>query len=221
MANNFSSVSFPLEGARLHFKLCYQVITKSLSKHRTYSLDLEFKFIQNSFAKDSAWPTVQALSDEFNRLVVSKVIPILGKNVQITGLWMISGSTSVNVHVYQFGSGSRNAVLPEINLVFVLQPFHKRNNYRLHVKGAALEFQSVPLSEPDKASIFEFETLYTSVLSLFDGDLMLQYVRNNDSIISSVFKESVKISKGSSPSAKKPKPSVQRAPNRSLRPSKP
>ena len=60
----------------------------------TSSLCFDFKYLENLFALQEAfqgWPTVQAVSDELKRLVVSKVLPILGKNVQITGWWIITG----------------------------------------------------------------------------------------------------------------------------------
>lgn len=211
MANNFSSVSFPLEGKQIQFRICYQVVNKSIpSKKRTYSLDFEFKYLENRFAQEGplfSWPTVQSLSEELQRLVINKVLPLLGKNVHITGLWITAGSNSVHVHLYEFGLGTKNAASPDTSLYFVLQPVTKKISYRFYVKGASLDFLTIPLSDSDKSTIYSFETLFTSVLSLFDGYLLLQYIRNNDLMISSVFKESVKFSKSSfSSSDKKKKP---------------
>ncbi len=95
---------------------------------------------------------------------------------------------------------------------FVLQPVTRRTSYRLYVKGASLDLQTIPLSDSDKSAIYSFETLFTSVLSLFDRSLLLQYTRNNDFMISCVFRESVKFSSSSSSDIKplpRPNKSVQ------------
>ena len=205
MANNFSSISFPLEGNKLNFRICYKIVSKSLPRNKSaFSLDFDFKYIENSYAqkeKEEAlfkWPTVECLSEELKRLVLNKCLPLLGKNVHITGSILTAGNNSVHVHAYEFGLGTRNAVPPDTSLYFVLQPVTRRTSYRLYVKGASLDLQTIPLSDSDKSAIYSFETLFTSVLSLFDGSLLLQYTHNNDLLISCVFRESVKFSSSSS-----------------------
>lgn len=223
MANNFSSVSFPLEGKQLKFRICYQVVSKSIPRNkRNYSLDFDFKYLENRYAQESpvfSWPTVQSLSEELQRLVLNKVLPLLGKNVHITGYDLTAVNNSVHVDAYEFGLGTKNAVPPDTSLYFVLQPVTKRTSYRLYVKGGSLDLQTIPLSDSDKSAIYSFETLFTSVLSLFDGSLLLQYTRNNDLMISCVFRESVKFSSSSS-SDRKPLPIAKKgvSASKSLRP---
>lgn len=73
MADNFSS------GSKLTFKINYKVLTAPMS---TLSLSFEFQYLENTFGATKA-PTVRSLSDEFISLIVAKLLPILGKNVQI------------------------------------------------------------------------------------------------------------------------------------------
>ncbi len=154
--------------------------------------------------------------------MLAKLLPLLGKNVQVTSMELTSGTTSILVHVYEFDLGVRNAVTPETSLYFVLQPLKKKQSYRLYVKGASLDFANAPLSDVDRVAISSFETLFISVLSLFDGTLLLQCVRNNDVIVSAVFKEGVKFNPPRpKPPANAPKgsrrlagPAVPKPPNR-------
>jgi hypothetical protein len=217
MADNFDSISFPLEGKTLRLRISYQLIGKPAPKTKqtkqTYRLEFEFKYIENTYAQGpfrDTWPTVKSLSEEMERLVLSKVLPLLGKNVQVTGLSIAAGSHSVLVNLYAFGLGEKNAVSFETSLYFVLQPFKKKTSYRLYVKGASLEFLTTPLNDVNRAAISSFETLFVSVLSLFDGSLLLQYVRDNDLIVSSVFKEGVKFR--TRPSKRTLQPNKTRAP---------
>jgi hypothetical protein len=223
MANNFSSISFPLEGNKLNFRICYHVVSKSLPRNkRAFSLDFDFKYIENSYAQEaiSTWPTVESLSEELKRLVLKKCLPLLGKNVHITGYILTAGNNSVHVHAYEFGLGTRNAISSDTSLYFVLQPVTRRKSYRLYVKGASLDLQTIPLSDSDKSAIYSFETLFTSVLSLFDGSLLLQYTRNNDFMISCVFRESVKFSSASSSDIKPlPRPNKSVLSSKNKRPS--
>jgi hypothetical protein len=204
MADNFASIPFPLEGKLLHFRIIYQLVGKAYGPKKLYSLEFDLKYIENTYAKEAlSWPSVEGLSAELKRLVLDKVLPLLGKNVQVTGLDMTGGSNSVRVNIYEFGLGARNAATPETSLYFALQPFKKKLSYRLYVKGASLDFANAPLSDPERAAISSFESLFVSVLSLFDGNVLLQYVRNNEFIVSAVFQESVKVSRRAKPPAPK------------------
>ena len=171
-------------------------------------MEFEFKYLENRFLSSSLrptqttdssiankvlptpkeWPTVKALLEEFKRLVLTKVTPLLGKNIQITGVVLASQAASISVPLYEFGLGNRNAGPSETSLSFVLQPVLKKGSYRLYVKGASLELLKTPLSETDLATIYQFEMLFTAVISMLNENIKLQYVRNNDALISCVFR---------------------------------
>jgi hypothetical protein len=198
MADNFSSVTFPLEGSRLTFKVNYKILS-AVNSSLTQSFD--FQYVENALGATRA-PTVRSLAEEFSSLIVEKLTPILGKNVQITTLVFSTPVATVSVPVYRFGNSPKNAVSLDTTLFFVLQSFTNRSNYRLYLKGASLDYTKKPLSEIDQKNINEFESLFISVLSFFDGNLKIQYVKNDDSMISCVFRESVKFSKRPSRKAK-------------------
>lgn len=134
MANHFASIIFPLDGNKLHFRICYQVVLKSLLK-KIYSLDLDFQYKERAEdpnheeSNKRTGPSVQSLSYELKRLVLDKVLSILGKNVQITGLLMETESSSVYVHMYELVRSTSNTVLTDTSLYFVLQFVKKRSIY--------------------------------------------------------------------------------------------
>lgn len=202
MADNFSSVTFPLEGSKLTFKINYKVLSVG---NTTLTLSFDFQYLENKFDATKA-PTVRSLADEFTSLFLAKLMPIFGKNVQITTLVFVTQTASVTIPVYKFGLSSKNAVSLDTTLFFVLQSYTARSNSRLYLKGASTDSIKKPLSDFEQKAITDFESLFISVLSFFNGNLKVQYVRNDDCMISCVFRESVKFSKRPSKKLKsKPK----------------
>lgn len=236
MSNNYYSITFPLEGSKLEFRIFYKlngnkgveplvggIPNGSLTKKaKIYSLDMELVYIKNQFANGEgvetpSWPTVNALIEEFSTVVLQAFKPLLGKNVQVTGMeFTSSSSTSIFVSLYEFGSSTRVAASPETTLFFVLQPVRKRASYRLYVRGASQDFLKHPLGEAELSAVEAFERVFTSVISMFNGQLELQYVRNNEPPISCVFRGPVRFEQRTQEQAKRQASSRIRQPRKAV-----
>lgn len=199
MADDYNSFIFPLMGETIFLRICYQETNQLKTKIR-YNLDFKFKIVQSSFYLDDhlityQWPSVKSLSNELKKAILEKVLPLLGKNMQVTSLLIRTERTSFTVYLYEFGTGSHDAVPPDTSLYFILQSSQKGRIHRFYLKGTSFQFHPAPLNEIDRATIVGFEELFVSRLQLFDGSLLLQVLRNKEYLISCMFVSSVRFDK--------------------------
>lgn len=126
-------------------------------------------------------------------MISKQVTSLLGKNVQVTRLLFANQTISIRLALYEFDKGTRIVAPAESTLFFVLQAVFKRTAYRFEVRGASVSFLRPPLNETELSAIATFEKPFTSVFSMFNGKLKLQHVRNNDTLVSCVFTESMRL----------------------------
>jgi hypothetical protein len=172
-ANQFAHFSFPFEGD-CTFRICYQFVP---SNGEIYCLGFAYKYVEAQEPIVLTRPTVESLSEELERLVLEKVIPLLRRDVQVTSLWMKAGEESLHAHVYTFGLGPRPARFSDSNYFFVLPNEHR--HYRFYGKGRSSHLLTFPLSAEDKAVLSSFEQAFLLLFSLHKGHLVLESVRND------------------------------------------
>ena len=222
MSDNYTTITFPLDGDKLTVRISYQIVGNvraesgsSPAKRHLFSLDLDFKYLFNGYLPRSPdgqvgetptanggpqWPTVHGVLGQLRATVLDKLRPVLGKNIQVISMSLTSDSRSVNVPLYVFGTSNRNAMPSDTTLYFVMQPVHRKTTHRLYLRGAGLDFVKMPLEDAEHKAIYELETVFTSALNLFEGSVLLQYIRSNDVLISCVFRGPVQFAKKTAPS---------------------
>jgi hypothetical protein len=122
-------------------------------------------------------PTVESLSEELERLVLEKVIPLLRRDVQVTSLWMKGRNPLLHAHVYEFGLGDKNPASPDSNYFFVLPNEHR--HCERYVKGRSSDLLTFPMSARDKAVLSSFKQAFLLLFSLHKEPLVFKYVRSN------------------------------------------
>ena len=206
MSDTFNLITFPLEFKTLSLILKYRgdslnPLDKGARKTRVLvKLPLEFEVTKLATAASS--PTVSTLVLEIKKLILSRILPLLGKNVQIQSLFIKTEVFQISIPLYEFGKGERPAVPFEHSLFFSLQSFGSSTDYRFYLKGFSSALLKPPLSETDLQHVKEFEDLFTQPMSFFDKSIALQYVKNEKKIISCIFRESIHFQKRPSPKKK-------------------
>lgn len=189
MASNLSAVSFPLpKDGILEFVINYRFISKTEKVNS--KLTLTFNIVENSLKEN---PRVEVLVQEFLSLMHKCILPVLGKNTQITSLTFKTSTMSTTIPIYLFGSASSPSLTSDKTLFFLLQSFGKTTAFRLYLKGAASEFARSPLPENSRLILSSFENLFTAVFSMLEGNLQIQFVKERSSILVCVFRECVKL----------------------------
>ena len=138
MSNNYDLVSFPLDGETLTLTINYCILS-GLKGNTLMKLLLTFSIKQNKFPSNAP-PTIKELLEVVAYKILNRFLPILGKNVYVTGIVINCNNVSINIPLYEFGLSGKPALPPETALFFVLQPYSINREFRLYVKGASTDF---------------------------------------------------------------------------------
>lgn len=175
MANNFHLVTFPILntklGVTLHFKI-------HGNEGRCFTLPFTFKILTNSFV-EKEFPTVLDFVNEINKVLVNRILPLLGKNVQLTSIILNNETLSFTIPQYVFGTSQKNA-LAEPYLYFGLQTTTGKKDLRFYLRGSSVAFHKQPLQETERGVIEAFELVFISTLILFSEKLKLRYIKESE-----------------------------------------
>lgn len=202
MADNFSNVPFPISGTSLEVKIKYQINSK---EKKLLSLPFKFLIVDNKITT-ADMPTVESVVQELENFLLKRLLPLFGRNVQITSMLIKNSGLTFSIPCYIFGSREVNSLSYDTALFFLLQPYNKPLAYRLYLKGCASSFSQKPLPPEELSLVKDFETLFTSTLLFLNGSLVLKMVRGTDQFISATFRELKKFSprkKAKKPAARK------------------
>lgn len=186
MADSFADVDLPIVGNYFELKINYQ-INLNIKDKKKLTLPFKFFIVENSLG--SQQPKMSQIIADLEKFILRRLLPLLGKNVQLTSMTLKINNLIFIIPLYKFGTSEKHAVSPDTALFFLLQPYGKPLSYRLYVKGCSSFFSQKPLSNDALTLIHEFETLFTSKLGFLDGALIVKQVRGSEELISASFRE--------------------------------
>jgi hypothetical protein len=177
MANNYHLVALRLKGTKLKIIIKLKIHAE---ERKLLALPLVFKKIKNGFVEtENAFLTVSDLMSQIKTVLLMPLLPLLGKNVEITVIKLETENVSFSITESILGCSSKNTLI-EPSLDFCLESLVGGKYNRFYLRGSSVAFHNHSLEESEKRAIEEFELVFISTLILFDGQQEIGYTKDNE-----------------------------------------
>lgn len=110
---------------------------------------------------------------------------------------------SFSVPQYIFGTGQKNGEVTPA-MFFSLQPLTAKSDFRLYLKGTSPLFHKQPLAEGERILVEDFESVFISTVLLYEKKFVLRYCKNEEPLVSCIYRGVYEFPKKKKASAIKP-----------------